>query len=645
MGEKHPHKKAAYMDVHIHTQTLRQQMEQSEIYQVHHIWECEWKQQKKELMEQGHVFPPSKVFDFMSDRDIFFGGRVEVFRILSVADESKGEQIKYINVTSRYPDICAFYPLCTGHSARLYGPKIEMERVHPLHPNRYFGYFRGIIQPNTHDRYGGMPKKNEHGSLEFSNHRGEYCGFLDELYERIEHGATVVELYEILHFDETQRIIGPSKGTWLTAIATSRSAPGEKVSLATHRLKTSSTLTRRWLAGMRWRKTIISACLGGTVCKNRPVEGVWQISIATVCEASMSRRRGCYGKFESRPCRSTFPSATACSSTNDQCKWKDLPSTFLILHLATLMCSPSAAPMSTGASVTAWTRLILQKMNRHVDAIYCDTDSVVDKRVPGVTPDLSAFMGQGIDQWGDELGGNGNYITEFIGLGPKVYAYKTKLPDGNGNFVTFKTKGVPLNITNPCNFKWDTLLGQLFTNYTLETDLASDEDPNEGALMVFDNLALEIHGKTLVDGKGSRSILRESKSRLLRPTFNKRCPIKFASYSSSVYQPPRHLWDMYRAKELANLYFRTATLILSDINPTVFVEDYGHDKMLQLAQKWYGVDKMYNPSHNGDWYAKLHKQDGVSVFVHDKRSAEEGLLDSSERTVRRICRRERMHAS
>lgn len=61
-----------------------------------------------------------------------------------------------------------------------------------------------MIQPNVQDWYGGMPKRNESGSLEFSNHRDIYCGFLDELYEN---GARIVEMYEVLHFDQSQKIV------------------------------------------------------------------------------------------------------------------------------------------------------------------------------------------------------------------------------------------------------------------------------------------------------------------------------------------------------------------------------------------------------------------------------------------------------
>lgn len=36
----------------------------------------------------------------MNDRDVFFGGRVEVFRNLYVADEAKDEQIGYVDAIS-----------------------------------------------------------------------------------------------------------------------------------------------------------------------------------------------------------------------------------------------------------------------------------------------------------------------------------------------------------------------------------------------------------------------------------------------------------------------------------------------------------------------------------------------------------------
>src|SRR5690606_5311981 len=135
----------------------------------------------------------------------------------------------------------------------------------------------------------------------------------------------------------------------------------------------------------------------------------------------------------------------------------------------------------------------------------------------------------------------------------KVYAYKMKLPDEDGNLTKFKAKGVPLDIDNHATLRWDTLLRQLFSNYVYEPNETNDAHPEEGSLMKFDNLALDIYGKTNLDGMGSRSILRESSHRLLRPTFNKRCPIKFAT-TDDRFHTVAHLFHLYYEDRLSELY-------------------------------------------------------------------------------------------
>src|SRR5690606_33374508 len=62
--------------------------------------------------------------NWMTDRDIFYGGRVEVFDYFNMADLAKGEELKYLEIISHYPNICGFETLCTGHPQRLFGPEI-----------------------------------------------------------------------------------------------------------------------------------------------------------------------------------------------------------------------------------------------------------------------------------------------------------------------------------------------------------------------------------------------------------------------------------------------------------------------------------------------------------------------------------------
>lgn len=160
--------------------------------------------------ERPNVDP--ELYNIMRDCDVFYGGRVEVFRNLSQADLDYGEEISYIDVVSHYPNICAFHRLCTGHPEKLLGDDIDLTRLVPGGDNNYFGYFRAYVTPRADDLYGGLPKRSEKGGLEFSNKPGIYIGFIEELLERVENGTVINHVYEVLHFDEKNSIVGPFKG-------------------------------------------------------------------------------------------------------------------------------------------------------------------------------------------------------------------------------------------------------------------------------------------------------------------------------------------------------------------------------------------------------------------------------------------------
>ena len=99
-----------------------------------------------------------------------------MFDYFNMADLGKGEELKYLGIIAHYSNICGFETLCTGHSQRLFRPEIQASRLDPSNPDRYFGYFRGVIRPNPFDRYGALPHKEANGRLAFSNEERVYIG-------------------------------------------------------------------------------------------------------------------------------------------------------------------------------------------------------------------------------------------------------------------------------------------------------------------------------------------------------------------------------------------------------------------------------------------------------------------------------------
>lgn len=70
-------------------------------------------------------------------------------------------------------------------------------------------------------------------------------------------------------------------------------------------------------------------------------------------------------------------------------------------------------------------------------AMYCDTDSIIFIKVPGL-PNIDT--GDMLGEWGSELD-HDDHIVEFVGVGPKCYGYKTK----KGK-TAVRSKGLRLNV-------------------------------------------------------------------------------------------------------------------------------------------------------------------------------------------------------
>jgi hypothetical protein len=61
----------------------------------------------------------------------------------------------------------------------------------------------------TDDMHGGLPYRDARGTVIFDNTSKVVCGFLPELYERLDHGGTLGQVFEVLHFPPSERCTGP----------------------------------------------------------------------------------------------------------------------------------------------------------------------------------------------------------------------------------------------------------------------------------------------------------------------------------------------------------------------------------------------------------------------------------------------------
>ena len=142
---------------------------------------------------------------------MFFGGRTEVFQPYGESDQFKS--IQYHNVTSLYPTICTHDELPIGFPIRYFGLSAQQQlpRLHPQHPQRIFSYVRCKVLPSTTDRLGLLPCRKEN-KLMFDLYPKIGTWFADELYFAVFHGYRILEIYEILHWNENARSRDYMKG-------------------------------------------------------------------------------------------------------------------------------------------------------------------------------------------------------------------------------------------------------------------------------------------------------------------------------------------------------------------------------------------------------------------------------------------------
>lgn len=531
-ADMHPHKNVPFREVYEFTMRRSEQLRDAyPDATIVEIWEHDFDEEvlHADLCDEVQEKYPFSLFEtrVMSDRDVFFGGRVEVFDNMSIANLEAGEEIRYIDVVSHYPNICAFYRLCTGHPQRLLGPEINPHRLKPENPDRYFGYFRGRIRPNPHDRFGGLPKKiGPNGTLVFSNLEDEYCGFLEELYERMEHGAQIVQMYEVLHFDEGNSRVGPFRGYIAKFFRDKMEASGWD-DLARDTPFEHQELTedlKQQLAGYLYGQN-------KELCILRPerVElNKGKRYIAKLCINSI------WGKFVQKDVLKEKIRVTTSEEyfqimNDDHIEPTSVQFNFLASGM--YECSfewteefvqrGSKINPYLGASVTGWARVILHQQIRMTEAIYCDTDSVIYKHIPGRTELTN--IGAGIGQWQNEF--DGVKVERFYALGPKCYCLVFNQPDKNGARYKIKAKGITMHASNHAILSPDDFLRTILANF--------DSNIPYGAPGALPRITLEhFHiGKDIFNRTGQQDhnvpIIAIHTHKDLRCTFNKRTPVRF----------------------------------------------------------------------------------------------------------------------
>ena len=200
-GADHPTRPATYSRVHRDTEEFVETLLKTYgTSMVHVVW-------SHELEEKPFTSYELQLGNIMKERDMFYGGRTEVFSPYVNADFYPDDDLQYHDVCSLYPYVCAFKTLPTGNPEHICGARIDKDRILDLcHPSPYFGYVRAHVTPRPRCMIGLLPYRCPNsGRLEFPLRPMTGSWGTEELRIAIENGYKVDEIYEVYHWSEEER--------------------------------------------------------------------------------------------------------------------------------------------------------------------------------------------------------------------------------------------------------------------------------------------------------------------------------------------------------------------------------------------------------------------------------------------------------
>jgi hypothetical protein len=394
------------------------------------------------------------------DREFFYGGRTEVFR--AYANASKlNQQIKYYDVCSLYPTVCAKMELPVGKPTIYFGREIDCTRLHPRHPEAYWGFAKVRVIPHPRDLLGLLPSKDAEGRLVFDLLPKTGFWHTEELYLAIEQGYNIEKVYQVIHFEPEKRSDTILKGYiefWLRIkqecegwkkLGWKKQSPDqvepteeEKDLVCEQVYERNGNMARPRKEKVEENKVlrqiakIFLNCLWGKFCQKQQGSAFCDIQNyedfdALIYRSGLDMNQMIFRQTSDCSFRVKYQRPTAQVKANAKYN----------IYLA--------------ASVTAHARTYLHRqmiLLGKENILYCDTDSIIclrdlppsvflqEESPPPCESPLLNF-GMGLGQWVDEH--PEHQIDEFYATAPKCYMLKLSSQE-----ELLKAKGVCLTLQN-----------------------------------------------------------------------------------------------------------------------------------------------------------------------------------------------------
>ena len=417
-----------------------------------------WSHEKEEYVQFKEI---PTLGNIMKLRDFFYGGRTEVFAAYADVSKLPGMDILHHDVCSLYPYVCSWKELPIGLPEIKFNKTVEIERLHPNHPNRYFGFARIKVRPNSKDLIGILPhrQKAENGDekLTYDLFVKEGCWHTELIYLAMEHQYEILEVYEVWHWPESQRSTTLMRGYMEFFLRMKQEAEGwEKLGKDILNGKTEAELTEKdknEIAEMIFNNN------GGfarprldKVDKNPVLRQLAKIFLnclwGKLCQKNASEyERFIYGyKQYLEICSNSMVNLSTIKFRHvNGCVFKaryelvdNLQETNRFLNI------PIAA------SVTAHAQVVLMRQMFKIGperVLYCDTDSIMFIR----EKQMEKLNKSGLGNWEDEH--PNEYIKRFWALAPKCYMMEIEA--NNQMDYHFKCKGVRSTEDNRRNTSFD----------------------------------------------------------------------------------------------------------------------------------------------------------------------------------------------
>jgi len=479
-------------------------------YNVRYIWECQWKSQKSQCKDVCcQTWYNDSLANIIIDREMFFGGRVEVFSPYACATEK--DSIEYHDVCSLYPTVCAHDTLPIGFPQRIFGPEADCNR-HMLKEEGWFGFIRCQVKPPQNDLIGLLCTKNDGERLTFDLKMKTGVFFTKELYLAMQYGYQVLQVYEVLHWPLESRSNNYFKGYMSFFLRQKQESEGWKKAGASNEQPTEEE-----------KETIINELyqLNGNIGKMRPEK----VRINPVMRQLAKLYLNClWGKFGQSTDSTQQKKIYGYNEflqlryhpeiDQQSIRYRHILGDAYHVHYNNrkeYYTKNKRYNVWLAAAVTGNARFRLHSQMLKIGPeriLYCDTDSIVFL----YPKSLCSLASRGLGNWVDEMK-PGVTIREFIAMAPKTYMLV--LSEGEN---TMKAKGICMTISNRVQTTPE-ILKFLLLMKLVENKMTAEEAENVPSLLL-DHMTI-FSNTTNLDYPYATLFTRYSKKKL-QAVFSKR---------------------------------------------------------------------------------------------------------------------------